>query len=258
MGGKRDRKKRERKRGAGQLASSMATMDRRAARKILGATAERVQLIAGAILRREDLHDAASDIANETRDLALKVIEQSPLHTQHACKAGCAFCCYTAVTVSPPEIFAIADHLGRHCSAERLCEIQRKLDENATKAASMSRSAYVAALVPCALLTDDNQCSAHAVRPLACAGFLSTSRSKCEAEFNRVPNRAPIPTDDFAMAAGVAASKGLLAACQAAGVDGQFYELHHALRLVLHTPDAAARWARKEDIFGRIARVLEQ
>ena len=60
------------------------------------------------------------------------------------------------------------------------------------------------------------------------------------------------------MAAGVAASKGLLAACQAAEVDGHFYELHHALRLVLETPDAAARWARKEDIFDRIARVLEQ
>ncbi len=107
----------------------------------------------------------------------------------------------------------------------------------------------MAALVPCALLTDGNQCSAHAVRPLACAGFLSTSRSKCEAEFNRIPNRAPIPTDDFAMAAGVAASKGLLAACQAAEVDGQFYELHHALRIVLDTVDAAGRWARKKDIF---------
>ena len=98
-------------------------------------------------------------------------------------------------------------------------------------------------------MTEDNQCSAHAVRPLACAGFLSTSRLKCEAEFNRTANRAPIPTDDLAMAAGVAASKGLLQACQAADVDGQFYELHHALRMVLDTPDAAESWARKEDIF---------
>ena len=248
MGGKRDRKKREKKRGHGHDRST-ATMDPRAARKILDATTERVQLVAGTILRREDLDDTATDIADETRSLALKVIEQSPLRSQHACKAGCAFCCYTAVTVSPPEVFAIVDHLRRHCSTERLLEIQRKLDENAEKAASMSRSEYIAALVPCALLTDDNQCSAHAVRPLACAGFLSTSRSKCEAEFNRIPNRAPIPTDDFAMAAGVAASKGLLAACQAAEVDGQFYELHHVLRLVLDTPNAAARWARKEDIF---------
>ena len=224
-------------------------MDLRTARKMLSATTERVQLAVGAILRRENLDTAVTQLADATRDLALKVIERSPQRSQHACQAGCAFCCHTAVTVSPPEVFAIADHLRRHSSTERLIEIQRRVDENARKAASMSRSEYIAALVPCALLTDDNQCSVHAVRPLACAGFLSTSRSKCEAEFNRVPNRAPIPTDDFAMAAGVAASKGLLAACQAADFDGQFYELHHALRIVLDTPDAGGQWVRKNDLF---------
>ena len=224
-------------------------MDPRATRKILDAATERVQLIAGTILRREDRHDTATNIAQETRDVALRVIAQSPLRNQHACQAGCAFCCYTAVTVSPPEVFAIVDHLRRHSSTERLAEIRRKLDENAQKADAMPRSDYVAALVPCALLTEDNQCSVHAVRPLACAGFLSTSRSNCEAEFNRTANRAPIPTDDLAMATGVAASKGMLLACQAADVDGQFYELHHALRLVLDKPEAAEAWARKEDMF---------
>ena len=134
-------------------------MDRREARKLLDATTKRVQLRAGTILRREDLDDAVTQVAKETRDVALRVIAQSPLHSQHACQAGCAFCCYTAVTVSPPEVFAIADHLRRHCSTERLSQIQRKLDENAEKAASMSRSEYVAALVPCALVSEPSRTS---------------------------------------------------------------------------------------------------
>ena len=90
---------------------------------------------------------------------------------------------------------------------------------------------------------------AYAVRPIACAGFLSTSQAKCAAEFDRVPGREPVPTDKYAMYAGLGVSTGLLEACRRGGFDGQFYELHHALRLVLDTPDAVERWARRENVF---------
>ena len=99
------------------------------------------------------------------------------------------------------------------------------------------------------MLTDDGNCRVHAVRPLACAGFLSTSRAKCEAEFKREPGRDPVPTDKFAAAAGMCVSIGLRDACAKADLDGTFYELHHALRRVMDTPDAAERWARGEAVF---------
>jgi hypothetical protein len=113
----------------------------------------------------------------------------------------------------------------------------------------MTRDEYIASLVRCALLTEDGNCRAHSVRPIPCAGFLSTSRAKCEAEFNRVPGREPVPTDGIAMLAGLAVSNGLMEACKRANLDGNFYELHHALRCVLDTLDAAQQWARGQDVF---------
>ena len=123
------------------------------------------------------------------------------------------------------------------------------MEENAERASNMSRETYIAELIPCALMTEDGNCRAHAVRPIACAGFLSTSRAKFEAEFNRLPDRVPVPADRFAMLAGLAVSNGLMAACRQAGFDGTFYELHHALRRVLDAPDASDGWARQEPVF---------
>ena len=78
--------------------------------------------------------------------------------------------------------------------------------------------------------------------------------ARCEAEFNRVPSRDAVPTDRYAMLAGLSVCNGLTEACNEAGLDGKFYELHHALRRVMDTPDAAERWARGEDIFSGLLR----
>ncbi len=248
MAGKRDRKKCERQRRSTAVQNAAATA-RTQARRYLDETAAQVRQAVGEALRDEDAAAAPLQAARDTLGIALRVIDKSPFRSRHACEAGCAFCCYTAVTASPPELLAIADYLRRSCSDEQLAEVRRRLDENAAKAAAMSRNDYIASLIPCALLSPENRCRVHPVRPLACAGFCSTSRRKCEAEFNREPDRAQVPTDKLAMAIGVAASDGLLSACHDAGKDGKFYELNHALRVVLDDPEIAHRWSRGEESF---------
>ena len=148
-----------------------------------------------------------------------------------------------------PEAFAIAGYLQDHLSPDQMRQVGEGLEENAGLASSMARDVYIARLIPCALRTADGHCRAHPVRPIACAGFLSTSRARCEDEFNRVPDREPLPTDRYAMLAGLSVSNGLTDACRDAGLDGNFYELHHALRRVMATPNAADRWARGENVF---------
>jgi Fe-S-cluster containining protein len=191
----------------------------------------------------------AAAAAEAVRSLALRVMQRSALHGRHACVAGCACCCHTAVTVAPPEIFAIAHYLRSTLTLDELETVRGRLNENAARAATCDRDAYIAALVPCGLLTTDGNCRAHAVRPLACAGYLSTSRAACEAEFRRDAGRAPVPTDRFTMLVGLGASHGLRAACRDAHLDGEFYELHDALRRVLDDPEAEQRWANGEAVF---------
>jgi Fe-S-cluster containining protein len=258
MSGKRERRKREYGRRRPMFATGRGNAEPAVPRESLAVTAEAVRRAVASILQDEDTPPTRPQVAEgllpgrvaaATLGLALRVIQQSPLAGQHACRAGCDFCCHTAVTVAPPEVFAIADYLRAHYGAEELRAVHAQLDRNAARAASVTRDAYIAALIPCALLTPDGNCRAYHVRPLACAGFLSTSREACAAEFQRVPGRGAVPLDRHGMAAGLGAAHGLKLACQAAGRDGEFHELHHALRRALDEPDASERWAREARVF---------
>lgn len=239
MAGKRERRKQER--------------ERRGAASSTGQRVDDVVLAAvrSAATQADQTPPAGRAVAtaDAVRTVALAVIQKSPLADRHACRAGCAFCCHTAITAAPPEALAIAAHLRNTLLPDELASVRARLQENAAKARALSREDYIASLTPCALLTEDGNCRAHPVRPLACAGYLSTSRAACEQEFRREFGREPIPVDRFAMLVGLAASAGMAEHCSAAGLDGQFYELSHALLRVLDEPEAARRWAEGEPVF---------
>ncbi len=249
MSQKRKRKKREQARRSRARQRHGNTPDRLSERGLLATWADRARQAASGYLRRDDLADNVLALADEIRALALRGMERSPLSGRHECRPGCDPCCHTAVTVAAPEAFAIVRHLQTHIPADALREVRDKMDRNAALASSMTREAYIAELIPCALRTEDGNCRVHAVRPIACAGFLSTSRAKCLDEFNRVPGRDPVPTDRYAMMVGLGVSHGLSDACKQAGLDGTFYELHHALRRVMDTRDPIDTWSRNEGLF---------
>ncbi len=153
------------------------------------------------------------------------------------------------MTVAPPEALTINAYLSANYSKEELASVREALEANAALASELSRDDYIARNIPCALLTSSGQCRAHPVRPLACAGFLSTSRAGCEAEFKHLAGRDEVPTDKFAMLAALAISYGLKDACRQSDLDGEFYELHHALLRVQDTPDAGAGWSIGDPVF---------
>ena len=249
MSRKRDRKRRDKLRRATGTRSAARSAKRPSRQAVFETAAKKAEQTVASYLGRDDLAERVIELADATRGLALRVMQRSPIAGRHECIAGCACCCHTAVTIAPPEAFAIAKYLTERYSEQELQQVRGRMDENAALAARISREDYIARLIPCALLTEDGNCRAHPVRPMACAGFCSTSRRKCEAEFDRVVGREPVPVDKFTMSAGLAVSNGLLAACRNAGRDGNFYELHHALRRVLDTPDAARQWAAGRDVF---------
>lgn len=249
MTSKRDRKKQQQRRRVQSRASKTTLSDRVVVRKVLEKTAEQSRQRARDCIRRGDLPNRVGELADGARGLALQVIRQSPMDGKHACKAGCAFCCHTAVTVAPPEAFKIAQHLVDNYQEDEVERVRKRLTENAALASGMTRAEYIAKNIPCAMLTDDGNCRVHSVRPLACAGFLSSSKEKCEAEFKHIANREAVPTDKFAMLAGLGVSYGLKDACKEFGLDAEFYELHHAVQRALEAVNGVQRWADGEKVF---------
>ncbi|MFA5112006.1 MAG: hypothetical protein WC443_11410 [Desulfobaccales bacterium] len=83
-----------------------------------------------------------------------------------ACRAGCSFCCFNQVEVTPPEALLIGHYVGRNFSgAERdalMAGVSRALDLKAGK--SKRKMARLRQQFPCPLL-QRGKCSVYEVRP---------------------------------------------------------------------------------------------
>lgn len=153
-----------------------------------------------------------------------------------ACAPRCHYCCHLRVTVFAHEAAALLAHLRTHASPDEAAEVERRIRANAERVDGMTAAQHRRAGIACAFLID-GLCSAHDVRPSACAAYHSLRRDRCADNFRRpagvgtVENSRPVLLDlqIFAAAQIEATNAGRIAA----GLpDGQT-ELHQALRALL-------------------------
>lgn len=174
-------------------------------------------------------------------------IAQSPHRDQLACRAGCSWCCYIPVAVTPPEALVIAQYLRTYAPADVFAATQQRLAENAARIAPLSLSDHADARIPCALLRH-GQCIAYEARPIRCRRWHSFDSTACEEGFYDA--QAPVvPVDPYAYDAGGSVQTGLSAGSVRAGLDGVQYELHSAVSRALEASDAADRWVGGETVF---------
>jgi len=160
-----------------------------------------------------------------------------------ACRKGCAFCCKSYVSATPPLIFAVADAL--RAGSDPAASGRIRTAEQRTR--ELTLAARRAGHQPCALLLDD-VCTVYEVRPLACRTFVSTNLAACE-------QWAPkIPMPEGFRRIRSACAQALLAAMRAQGLPLHSYELNHAVVVALDEPDAERRWLGGEDVFAPVAR----
>lgn len=174
----------------------------------------------------------------------------SPEAQERDCCAGCNFCCYMPVDVTSPEAITIADHLKATRSDEEVDDLKERLRAAETRIRPFSLIEHTKTLVRCELLGEDGLCSIYEVRPLACIGFTSKSRSACEDMFNN-PSDLSIcaPQDVHTKLWTAATATALKSALFARARDGASYELHSAVRAALEEPKAAQRWGDGECVF---------
>lgn len=156
-----------------------------------------------------------------------------------ACQKGCHFCCQNFVSATAPQVFLLAHHIKALPDYEAMLNALQKADD-LTRDRPKSQRAQER--LPCALLVD-GVCSQYEHRPTACRGMASLNVRSCEVRVDGI-QAAP----GYALLRGLV-DFGFMAGIEINGLGSKSYELNHALRVALQTPDGEQRWLGGEDIF---------
>ena len=171
---------------------------------------------------------------NGAIDAKIEALKESGARV--ACAPGCDYCCHLRVEVFAHEAVALLQHLRTQASAEDAARIEETIRANAARVDALTVEQHRSARLACAFLRN-GLCSAHAVRPSACAAYHSLSRARCEHAFRHPEDigtpRNARPALLELQAFGTAQIEATSAGRKAAGLPGEQLELHQALRALL-------------------------
>jgi Fe-S-cluster containining protein len=179
---------------------------------------------------------AVADVAAASHRLFERSLAAAPAKVAVACKQGCAWCCYNAVSATVPEILLI----GRAAVAKGLLD-RPTVVERIQAAAGLSGPERIGRKIACPML-EDAGCAVYAKRPTMCRVANSTDVAACIDEYEGRNLAADIPMARAPVDHGFNARVVLVAAIRASGLDASAYDLAAGLRAGPLTETAVARW----------------
>ena len=204
------------------------------------------------------LHDTLGDDRRQSpsvdcAQLAHQAYEASvranPAKAPVACGKGCSYCCHAVVMVTAPEAFRMAREVER---AEPGRATPKRADflSRAASTANLTATERFGRKLPCPFLAG-GACTVYAARPLACRRTTSFTLEPCVEEYEGLEGDILVPQKLLTHATN--AQLPLLAALKAFGRPARHYELSGAVRTILETDDAEARWREGEDVLASVA-----
>jgi len=192
------------------------------------------------------------ELVDNARTGAAQIVRRMVAHYANvpptACRAGCAWCCYKSIAVSPPEVLRIAAYLRATLSPEDLAAVRERIVELDDQTRTLSSIERAKKRLPCALLADQ-RCSIHPVRPLTCAGWNAVDVNACKADWLEPEASDEIMANVVQIEAFQAMRLGLDLGSEELGLEHDTLELTTALRIALDTPDASERWLEGQQLF---------
>lgn len=179
---------------------------------------------------------SVADVAAASHRLFERSLAAAPAKVAVACKQGCAWCCYNAVSATVPEIVLIA----RAAEAKRLLDRPIVIDRIAA-AAGLSGPDRIGRKIACPML-DDGGCAVYAQRPTMCRVANSTDVAACIDEYEGRNLGVDIPMARAPVDHGFNARVVLVAAIRSCGLDASAYDLAAGLRAGPLTETALTRW----------------
>lgn len=195
-------------------------------------------------LEAADNAERASEAATLAATMLDRTMQKMPQAASVQCAKGCFYCCYSAVTVSAPEVFRLVRVIPE---ADR----ESVLNRATARFKALSEGVSVG-LQPCALLVD-GACSVYESRPAACRQFVSTNADGCRTA--HASSNHELPFVPAGANAGLIVRSLLLGAMASLGREPATYELSSALVVALQIPDAEKRWLQGEDVLAAAARM---
>jgi len=191
-----------------------------------------------------DDFDGLFDLAVETYEkLTAQVEVETPLERPLACKPGCGMCCYQpAISVTPIEVFFIANYIRENFSEEQVADLQKALEN------PEHRLEY-GGLQKCPLL-QDQKCSIYDARPFACRSANSYDLGACENAARNGRKGNTVPTYQGHLSATQLVLDALYKAIAENKLENNLFDLRRALAIVLKNPNADKTWRKGREVFG--------
>ena len=194
--------------------------------------------VRGTLGRSTDV-DACVALVGQIDHLLEQAAQHLPQGSAHlACRAGCNFCCHLQVRVLPHEAIALFRYLQSRMAPTTAQRVRMKISEYA-QASQLAGGAV--ARRACAFLIE-GECSAYEVRPSACAGYHSVSKTRCEQSFDDPSLPSGTVALEALMVVALALEEGVNTALHTQGLSHAPLELHTAVAALLANPALIARW----------------
>lgn len=199
-------------------------------------------------LRTERTVATLLHILDDAAQQATALVEHSPQRAQHACAAGCCFCCHLPVDITPIEALGMVLYLRETLAPDVCAATAERIAATAARLRGLSYEEHAQAKVPCALLLD-GECVVYARRPFACRAWLSTSVARCEEMLQGDPLAILPPLDTETYHTIWEIAHDVMRGTTAARLEGGSYELHSALSRALALPEVVQQWLHGEAVF---------
>jgi Fe-S-cluster containining protein len=175
---------------------------------------------------------------------------KEPLAEPLDCKAGCYYCCFNQVWLTPPEALLIAHYVDKTYpdkEKEALMERIRKTLER-TEGRSVEERARTRHDTPCILLTS-GECSVYDVRPFICRALHALNSEKCRKAFESNSTMAEFEGYSHRYDVYQTVKAGLRQVCTDMGCQMDILSLANAMKQCLEGRGLCEAWVRGDRAF---------
>lgn len=163
------------------------------------------------------------------------------------CKAGCNYCCFYHVMVTPLEVFTITEHIRRLPDAEQR-EVVDSVRQYVDRVKGLNQDQHIHTNIQCSFLKA-GRCSIYAIRPIACRGHHSADVNVCRRTFDDVSSAECAPMVYQRKVVSTGMDNALLLLQKMAGREVAKYEFHAALFEALTNKASVKRWRSGKSAF---------